>query len=62
VVAEHYGDLLEGYVFDEIDSNQLHDIESMDIKPFITDTFMKTIKDRKRLAEEVILFGETILG
>jgi LPPG:FO 2-phospho-L-lactate transferase len=35
VVAEHYGDLLEGYVFDEIDSNQLHDIESMDIKPFI---------------------------
>jgi LPPG:FO 2-phospho-L-lactate transferase len=50
-VAEHYRDLLTGFVLDEIDTILT---ESLDIKTLITDTIMSEEEDRKRLGEEVL--------
>jgi LPPG:FO 2-phospho-L-lactate transferase len=52
-VAEHYGDLLSGFVLDEIDMNLT---KSLNHKVLITDTIIYKEEDRKRLGEEVLSF------
>lgn len=61
-VAKHYGSLLTGFVFDELDAGQEDQIKEMGIRPLITDTLMKTAQDRRRLAREVLAFGEELRG
>jgi LPPG:FO 2-phospho-L-lactate transferase len=53
-VAEHYGDMLTGFVLDKIDKNLT---KSLTIKALITDTIMLEESDRLRLAEEVLSFA-----
>jgi LPPG:FO 2-phospho-L-lactate transferase len=52
-VAEHYGDLLTGFVLDEVDRNLT---KLLSLKTLITDTIMKRTEDRVRLGEEVLSF------
>ncbi len=50
-VAEHYANLITGFVFDQLDAS----LESQfKIPHLITDTIMKSIEDRKRLANEIL--------
>ncbi len=60
-VAGHYQGLLWGFVFDTQDRTELEKIERWRIIPLLTNTFMKDIQDRIRLAEEVMKFCESIL-
>ncbi|HLF91304.1 MAG TPA: 2-phospho-L-lactate transferase CofD family protein, partial [Anaerolineales bacterium] len=55
-VARHYGGLLEGFVFDKQDTESLDAVRMLGIRPFVTDTLMKTSADRRRLAGEVLTF------
>jgi LPPG:FO 2-phospho-L-lactate transferase len=61
-VAEHYLEMLTGFVFDNIDSHQLEKIQRWRIIPLVTDVIMKDQQDRIRLAEEILTFSETILN
>jgi LPPG:FO 2-phospho-L-lactate transferase len=54
-VADHYQELLSGFVLDEIDTILT---ESLDIRTLITDTIMNEEEDRKRLGEEVLSFAK----
>ena len=55
-VARHYGGLLEGFVFDKQDTESQDAVRALGIRPFVTDTLMKTPADRRRLAGEVLTF------
>jgi len=56
-VAQHYGALLKGFVFDQQDMAQEDVVRRLGIRPFVTDTLMKTPADRRRLAGEMLDFG-----
>ncbi|MBT3240299.1 MAG: 2-phospho-L-lactate transferase [Chloroflexi bacterium] len=50
-VAAHYANLITGFVFDQVDTSLEPKIK---IPYLITDTIMKNIEDRKRLADEIL--------
>jgi LPPG:FO 2-phospho-L-lactate transferase len=56
-VAEHYGDLLSGFVLDDIDKNLT---KPLTIKSLNTDTIMTEEEDRLRLGEEVLSFAREL--
>lgn len=63
-VAEHYRDLLTGFVLDSRDQDLEDQIGSLSPqKPgvLVSDTWMKTIEDRVRLARETLTFGEGLV-
>lgn len=55
-VAEHYRGLLTGFVLDRLDADQAGEIQRLGIRPHVTDTWMKTLSDRPRLAQDVLNF------
>jgi LPPG:FO 2-phospho-L-lactate transferase len=55
-VANHYRDLLEGFVFDQQDSELLESIRELNMRTHVTNTLMSSHDDRKILAMEVIDF------
>lgn len=55
-VAQHYRDLATGFVLDKVDSHLESDIRSLNMQTLTTKTLMKNIKDRRRLAEDVLHF------
>jgi len=60
-VARHYQGLLDGFVFDRIDVDEIEAINQLGICPYTTDTLMHTPADRRRLAEEVIDFSFSLI-
>jgi LPPG:FO 2-phospho-L-lactate transferase len=60
-VAHHYGDLLSGFIFDEIDAGQADAIRALGIHPYTTQTIMNTAADRRRLSVETLAFGQQLL-
>lgn len=60
-VAQYYGNLLRGFVLDNIDKDQSDAIEDLGIMPLAVDTLMQDRAGRARLAKEVIEFGEHLL-
>ena len=61
-VADHYRDLITGFVLDTLDRDQLEIIQRWAIIPLITNVIMKDRQDRVRLADEVLRFGKTVLN
>jgi LPPG:FO 2-phospho-L-lactate transferase len=59
-IAEHYHDLLDGFMIDTIDQEEASEIEAFGIITGTTDILMKDVRDRKRLAEEILEFGITL--
>ena len=64
-VARHYGaqkagELLTGFVLDNLDANQADPIMNMGMGTLVTDIIMRTPGDRFRLAQEVLVFGEEL--
>lgn len=55
-VAKHYGNLLDGFVLDDVDSDLEDEIKKINIKTWKTDTLMNNIADRTRLANDVLHF------
>lgn len=59
-VARHYGRLLSGFVLDRVDVQQRESVDALGIITKVTDTLMNTPDERRRLAEEVLAFGESL--
>lgn len=56
-IAEHYGDLLDGFVLDNEDAASA---EVINLPTLCTQTLMNTLCDRERLASEVLNFAERL--
>jgi LPPG:FO 2-phospho-L-lactate transferase len=56
-VAEHYGDLLDGFVLDHADADQAR---AIDVPCLATQTLMRSGDDKSRLAAEVLAFAHRI--
>jgi len=59
-VAEHYRHLATAFVLDRIDAPLEDDIRGLDMQLLVTNTIMKTLEDRRRLAEDVLHFVGTL--
>lgn len=59
-VAEHYCDLVNGFVLDVIDEQLKGEID-VNMSTMVTNTLMKDLHDRSRLAQEVLQFIEAEL-
>jgi LPPG:FO 2-phospho-L-lactate transferase len=55
-VARHYGNLIDGFVFDRIDFKLEKRIRKMGLATLCTNTLMNTSPDRERLAREILDF------
>lgn len=55
-VANHYRDLIRGFVLDERDSKLQGEVSRYMMRVLVTQTLMKNIQDRRRLAEQVLEF------
>lgn len=56
-VANHYRDLLTGFVLDSQDQDEASRVSDIGIIPLVTQTIMRSVEDRIRLANEVLKFG-----
>jgi LPPG:FO 2-phospho-L-lactate transferase len=59
-VARHYGSRLTHFVLDKVDQIHAAEVEKMGIKTLITNTIMRTSEDRRRLAQDVLNFIQTL--
>ncbi len=59
-VAEHYQDLLSGFILDSQDAKDVEYISARGIMPMVTNTIMRSIDDRVRLAKETVEFGMSL--
>jgi LPPG:FO 2-phospho-L-lactate transferase len=59
-VARHYGSRLTHFVLDKVDQIHAAEVEKMGIKTLITNTIMRTPEDRRRLAQDVLNFIQTL--
>ncbi len=55
-VAEHYQEIIDWFVLDPVDRSQAASIEDLGIRTHITDILMRDVKDRGRLAAEILNF------
>jgi LPPG:FO 2-phospho-L-lactate transferase len=55
-VANHYCDLVTGFVLDEIDRQLEGEIRGLNMRTLVTNTLMKSHDDRKRLAIDILNF------
>lgn len=60
-VAQHYGDLLTGFILDQADADLSLAVQDLGVQTLVTNTWMKTAPDRARLAKEVIDFASALL-
>lgn len=59
-VAEHYQDLLDGYILDTKDRQLVKDVEALGIATTVTQTVMLTLADRRQLAEDTLDFVDQL--
>jgi LPPG:FO 2-phospho-L-lactate transferase len=55
-VANHYRNILTGFVLDNADLSMENDVKKLNIKTLTTDTLMNNLTDRTRLAMDVLHF------
>ena len=55
-VAEHYRNILAGFVLDSVDSEIESNVKQLGIRTLVTDTLMNNLTDRTRLAQDVLNF------
>ncbi len=55
-VADHYCDLVTGFVLDTFDKQLQGDIRSLNMHTLVTNTLMKSLDNRKQLASDVLDF------
>jgi LPPG:FO 2-phospho-L-lactate transferase len=56
-VAAMYEGLVDGMVVDRVDGGERADIEALRMRALVTDSVMRSVADRARLAREVLEFG-----
>lgn len=58
-IAEHYRDLIDLLVIDELDRDALHDIHKLGLRSAVTQTVMRTDADKIALAQCVLALAES---
>jgi LPPG:FO 2-phospho-L-lactate transferase len=58
-VANHYSDLLDGFVLDHEDADLVPAVQELGIATTVTSTVMINLKDRIQLAEDVLSFSQS---
>jgi LPPG:FO 2-phospho-L-lactate transferase len=58
-VAEYYGDILDGFVIDERDADLVDHIPG-GVRSLVVPTIMRTLEDRKDLAQKVVAFADQL--
>ena len=61
IVAEHYGNLLTGFIMDSEDRELAQELSESGLRVFTTDSWMKNRQDRILLAENVLDIGQLLL-
>ena len=61
-VADQYRSFINGFVYDQVDEAQASMINALGMQTLVTDTVMKTVDDRRRLADEILLFCKQCVG
>jgi LPPG:FO 2-phospho-L-lactate transferase len=61
-VAQYYGDLIDGFVIDNVDAGLQSEIEALGIACITTQSIMKTQQDKTALANICVDFAATIKG
>ncbi len=61
-VAEHYGDLLDGYIVARQDRNTVSGMEKLDLRLRICDTIMQSNDDKIRLARDTLEFASSLVA
>jgi len=61
-VAQHYGDLIDGFVIDSVDADLQAEIEALGVACIVTQSIMKTQQDKIDLANICIDFAANIKG
>jgi LPPG:FO 2-phospho-L-lactate transferase len=56
-IAEHYGDVLDGFVLDLADEESS---KAVNLPTLCTRTLMRTLADREGLAREVLMFAQRL--
>ncbi|MDB3954191.1 2-phospho-L-lactate transferase [Alphaproteobacteria bacterium] len=59
-IADHYGDLLQGFVIDSQDIDLANNLETKSRRVHATNTVMKSLEDRVALARETFAFASQI--
>jgi LPPG:FO 2-phospho-L-lactate transferase len=59
-VARHYGNMLDGFLFDQTDSDLKREFQSLGLRIRLTNTLMQTTQDRRKVAEEALKLGEQL--
>lgn len=59
-IADHYGDLLQGFVIDSQDIDLANKLETKSRRVHATNTIMKSLEDRVILAREIFAFASQI--
>ena len=60
-VAKHYGELLDGFVLDQVDAGLESEIKKMGVETHICNTLMNDAKGRRRVAKDVLKLLNTLL-
>ena len=61
-IAEYYRDILDGFVIDNADAEQIDAIAGFNIVVHATQSVMRTLDDRVKLAAETLQFAEGLVG
>jgi LPPG:FO 2-phospho-L-lactate transferase len=59
-IAEHYRDILDGIIIDQLDIDQQPAIEALGLKVEISNTIMHTLEDKKSLADVALRFAASL--
>jgi hypothetical protein len=60
-VAKHYEGLLSGFIFDQVDKELKFEIENLGMQTMMTDSLMKNLEGKIRVAKDVLKFIDTLL-
>jgi len=55
-VANHYRNLLTGFVMDKADAQLIESVRGLNMQTYVTNTLMKSLEDRRQLAGEILNF------
>jgi hypothetical protein len=61
-IAAHYRGVVEALVYDLADPDARDSLAAEGVRSMRTGTVMRSDRDRRRLAEEVLTFGASLLG
>ncbi|KAF0108680.1 MAG: LPPG:FO 2-phospho-L-lactate transferase [Anaerolineaceae bacterium] len=59
-IAEHYKNLLTGFILDTTDAHLAKDVQPVNVQTCVTNSLMKSQTDRRRLAQDVLNFIQTL--